>query len=140
MDTLHQNQSGQRKANLFTGLLLFIISILLFVTTTLFGFIYGLFYTLFTGSLKRIGGFFLEMAIAIDQLGNVIMQHLLNALWVKGDGYKFGNRDETISSALGKNKVQNTLTTFGRITVNILDKIDKNHVLDAIDYYVEPKN
>ncbi len=135
-----QHQSTERKANFFIGILLFIISIVLFVTTTPFGFIYAFFYRLFTGFLKGLGGYFLEMAISIDQLGNVIMQHLLNTLWIKRNGYKFGNRDETISSVLGKNKVQDTLTGFGRLIARILDTIDKNHVLDSIDYYVEPKN
>jgi len=74
----------------------------------------------------------------VDQLGNVIMQHLLNLLLVKKGGYKFGNRDETISSALGKNKQKNMLTGFGKSIDKILDIIDANHSLNSIDYYIEP--
>ncbi len=140
MTTKNKGQSDERKANLFVGLLLFVISIILLIITTPFGFIYGLVHSLFKNLFKGLGGFLLEIAISIDQLGNVIMQHLLNVLWLKKDGYKFGNRDETISSVLGKNKVRNTLSGFGKSIVYVLNKIDKNHVLDSIDYFVEPKN
>ncbi|GAA4275044.1 hypothetical protein U6A24_16895 [Aquimarina gracilis] len=140
MDTAHEDSQTQRKANIFTGLLLFLISIILFITTTPIGFIYGFFHRIFTGFLKGLGGYFLEIAVSIDQLGNVIMQHLLNLLWIKKDGYTFGNRDETISSVLGKNQVDGTLSGFGKLIVKILDAIDPNHVLDSIDYNIESKN
>ncbi|MBQ4822129.1 hypothetical protein [Aquimarina sp. MMG016] len=140
MNTPSNNQQTQRKVNIFVGLLLFLISIILFIITIPIGFVYGFFYRLFTGFLKGLGGYFLEIAVSIDQLGNVIMQHILNLLWIKKEGYKFGNRDETISSVLGKNKVQNTLSGFGKLIVSILDAIDPNHVFDSIDYFVESKN
>ncbi len=134
------NQSSERKAKPFIGILLFIISIILFITTTPFGLVYGMGYSIYKRFLKGLGNFYLEIAISIDQLGNVIMQHILNALWLKKGGYKFGNKDETISSVLGKNELQNTLTKFGKFVVYILDKIDEGHVFNSIDYYVEQKN
>ena len=66
------------------------------------------------------------------------MQHLLNLLWIKKGGYRFGNRDETISSALGRNKVLGTLSGFGKFMDQILDFLDPNHTLDSIDYFIEP--
>ena len=66
------------------------------------------------------------------------MQHLLNLLWIKKGGYKFGNRDETISSALGRNKQLETLSSFGKAIDKIMDRIKLNHSLDSIDYYIEP--
>jgi ADP-ribose pyrophosphatase YjhB (NUDIX family) len=66
------------------------------------------------------------------------MQHLLNLLWIKKGGYLFGNRDETISSALGRNKKLGMLTIFGKGIDAFLDAIDPNHSLNSIDYYVEP--
>ncbi len=140
MNTTDTDQQTQRKANIFIGLLLFLVSIVLFIITTPIGFLYGFFYRLFTGFLKGLGGYFLEMAVSIDQLGNVIMQHILNLLWIKKGGYTFGNRDETISSVLGKNKVQNTLSGFGKLIVSILDAIDPNHVLDSIEYFEGSRN
>ena len=85
-----------------------------------------------------MGGYLLKIAISVDQLGNVMMQHLLNSLWVKKGRYNFGNRDETISSALGRNKKLGTLTGFGIYIDKLLDAIDPNHSLNSIDYYIEP--
>jgi hypothetical protein len=127
-----------KKASPFIGLLLFFISIFLLLITGPIGFFYGLLHTLFTKGIKGLGDYLLQIAISIDQLGNVMMQHLLNVLWIKKDGYRFGNRDETISSALGRNKNLGTLTLLGRGVDRILDVIDTNHSLNSIDYYVEP--
>tara|TARA_R110000868_G_scaffold21640_10_gene89821 strand:+ start:21340 stop:22155 length:816 start_codon:yes stop_codon:yes gene_type:complete len=133
-----QTYQPDRKANPLIGVLLFFVSIILLVITAPLGFIYGLFHSFFTKKITGIGEYFLKVAISIDQLGNVLMQHFLNVLWIKTGGYKFGNRDETISSALGRNKQLKTLTGFGLFIDTILDKIDPNHSLNSIDYYVEP--
>lgn len=133
-----KEQQSDKKANPLIGALLFVISVVLFLITAPIGFVYGLFFKLFTKGFKGIGEYLLKIAIAIDQSGNVIMQHLLNTLWVQSDGYKFGNRDETISSALGRNKQLQTLSVFGKVMDLILDKIDPDHSLNSIDYYIEP--
>ncbi len=132
------SSSARKKVNPLLGLLLFAISIVLLAITGPLGFIYGIFHQLFTKGLNGLGDFLLKIAISIDQLGNVLMQHLFNTLWITKEGYKFGNRDETISSAIGKNKQLNTLTTFGKIIDKILDFIEQNHSLDSIDYYIHP--
>ena len=133
-----QAHQGGKKANPIIGVLLFFISILLLVITGPLGFVYGLFHSLFTRGFSGLSGYTLKIAISIDQLGNVIMQHLLNLLWITERGYKFGNRDETISSALGRNKLMGTLSPFGKGIDKMLDLIDPNHSLNSIDYYVEP--
>ncbi len=120
------------------GVLLFFISVLLLLITGPLGLIYGFFYTLLKGGLKGLGEYLLKIAVSIDQLGNVLMQHLLNLLWIQKGGYLFGNRDETISSALGRNKKLGMLTVFGNGIDRFLDAIDPNHSLNSIDYYVEP--
>jgi ADP-ribose pyrophosphatase YjhB (NUDIX family) len=128
------------KTHPLIGLLLFLISILLLAITGPLGFIYGILHSLFTRGVKGLGEYLLQIAISIDQLGNVLMQHLLNLLWIKpGGGYAFGNRDETISSALGRNKRNATLSVFGRWMDALLDRIDPNHTLNSIDYYIEPR-
>ena len=48
-------------------------------------------------------------------------------------GYEFGKRKETISSVLGKNQRDKTLTFTGKAIAFILDKIDKNHCQKSID-------
>ncbi|MEM9362022.1 MAG: hypothetical protein AAGA43_05270 [Bacteroidota bacterium] len=134
----HEDCSNDKEVNPLIGVLLFLISIVLIVFTGPLGLVYGFFRQLFTAGLKGIGEFALELAISIDQLGNVLMQHLFNTLWITKEGYKFGNRDETISSALGKNKQLDTLTGFGKAIDKILDLIDPNHSLNSIDYHIEP--
>ena len=120
------------------SILLFFIAIILLTITSSIGFLYGIIHTLLNKKLADLGVYFLEMAKSIDQLGNVIMQHLLNAIWIKKEGYKFGNRDETISSVLGKNLKTNTLTYSGKIINKVLDFIDRNHSLNSIDYHIQP--
>ena len=127
-----------KKTNPLIGLLLFLISLILLFTTGILGFVFGFFQQLFTKGLRGVGEYTLKIAISIDQLGNVVLQHLLNLLWIKKEGYKFGNRDETISSVLGKNKQLNMLTGFGKGIDKALDFIDPNHSLNSIDYFIEP--
>ncbi len=129
-----------KKVNPFIGLLLFLISVVLFMFTVPFGFLYGVLHSLITKGFKGVGEFFLKIAISIDQLGNVLMQHLLNVLWIQKGGYKFGNRDETISSALGRNHQLGSLNAFGKMIDSILDRFDPNHSLNSIDYYIEPSD
>ncbi|CAM4252459.1 NUDIX domain-containing protein [Zobellia roscoffensis] len=133
-----QTYRPDKPVNPFIGALLFLIAIILLAITGLLGFVYGIFHSLFTRGIKGIGEYLLKIAISVDQLGNVIMQHLMNVLWTNKNGYKFGNRDETISSALGRNKKLGTLTAAGRLMDKILDIIDPDHSLNSIDYYVEP--
>lgn len=127
-----------KKANPLLGILLFLISIVLLVITGPIGFVYGLFHSVITKGFRGLGEYLLKIAISIDQLGNVLMRHLLNVLWINKQGYKFGNRDETISSALGRNNKLGTLNGFGKAIDNFLDFIDPNHSLNSIDYYIEP--
>ncbi|MCM4151485.1 NUDIX domain-containing protein [Arenibacter sp. N53] len=129
-----------KKVNPLIGILLFFISIFLLLFTFPLGFIYGLFHGLFKKGIVGLSEYLLKIAISIDQLGNVGMQHFLNLVWIKKGGYKFGNRDETISSALGRNHKLGTLTKFGTAIDQILDFIDKNHSLNSIDYYIEPSS
>jgi hypothetical protein len=107
------------------GFLLFIIATVLWLPLTLINFAFvGVKY----GLSNR---YFRETALDIDRFGNRNFRTLFNAALQK-NGYQFGNVNETISSALGKNQLQNTLTKAGRGLVWILDKIEPNHCLNAI--------
>lgn len=86
--------TADKKVNPFIEVLLFLISIVLLAVTGPIGFIYWFFLSLFTKGLKGIGMYLLKIAISIDKLGNVMMQHLLDALWVKKGRHNFGNRKE----------------------------------------------
>lgn len=74
-----------------------------------------------------------SLALSKDQYGNVLGQYIFNIIFIKKEGYKFGNIDETISSVIGKNKVKDTLTLLGVLLDNLFEIFDKNHSIDSID-------
>jgi len=119
--------------------LLFGIAFVLLVTTTPIGFVYALLRQLFVGKIKTLQIYFIEVALALDNAGNVIMQHLLNdTLLIKNTNtYQFGNKKETISSVIGKNHLTNTLSPLGKALNSFLNFIDKNHSLNSIIYDVK---
>ena len=77
--------------------------------------------------------YWMDIAISLDQLGNVTCQHLFNLTLITRMGYKFGKPDETISSVLGKNKRKGTLSGIGGILDFILNKFDYNHSINSIE-------
>lgn len=119
--------------------LLFCIAFVLLITTAPIGFMYTLLTQLLKTNLKKLSIFFLDMAIAIDNTGNVLMQFLLNDLLLikNKDSYYFGNKKETISSVIGKNSLTHTLSPIGRALNSLLNWIDKNHSLNSIIYDVK---
>jgi hypothetical protein len=85
--------------------------------------------------VKNKKGYFKQTALNLDKFGNREFRAFLNFSMQK-NGYQFGNPNETISSALGKNERDNTLTKCGRILVKILDLIDNNHCKKSISLTV----
>jgi hypothetical protein len=114
------------------GLFLNIIAGILLWLLRRIGWIYGALTT------KDFNKYNRDIALAKDQLGNVILAPLLNKLLITKEGYKFGKRKETISSVIGKNYLINTLTNHGKFWYNFLEKTDKkpNHCIRAIDMNV----
>ena len=124
--------------SLLMNFLLFCIAIVLLIFTTPIGFFYALLRQSFFGKLKTLSVYFLEVAISIDNTGNVMMQHLLNdfLLIKQKDTYYFGNKKETISSVIGKNSLTNTLSALGKALNAFLNWIDKDHSFNSIIYDV----
>ena len=124
--------------SLLKSFLLFCIAIVLLIFTTLIGFFYALLRQLFFGKLKSLSVYFLEVAISIDNTGNVMMQYLLNDLLLikRQETYYFGNKKETISSVIGKNSLTNTLSALGKALNAFLNWIDKDHSFNSIIYDV----
>lgn len=116
--------------------LLFIIAFVLLVTTSPIGFLYALIRQTFFSKTKPLRIFLVEVALALDVAGNVMMQHLLNdILLVKNPNtYYFGNSKETISSVIGKNSLTQTLSFLGIGLNAFLNLLDKNHSLNSIIY------
>jgi len=124
--------------SLLKSFILFFIAIVLLITTAPIGFFYALLRQLFFGKLKTLSEFFLEVAISVDNTGNVMMQHLLNDLLLikRPTTYYFGNKKETISSVIGKNSLTNTLSPLGKALNAFLNWIDKDHSFNSIMYDV----
>lgn len=108
-------------------MILFLIAYILLLPLTVINY----FVVLFT-SKDHAKGYFKSTAINMDKFGNREFRTLWNKTLRKENGYKFGNYKETISSALGKNQRDGTLSTTGKILVWILDKIDRNHSIKSI--------
>lgn len=98
-------------------------------------FIVNFFAVIYKYGFKRsvIIDFFKQTAIDLDRYGNHNYRTLFNITLIKSNGYKFGNVNETISSVLGKNKRNNTLSKIGIIICTILDFLDKNHCIKSIN-------
>ena len=84
-----------------------------------------------------------QIAISIDQLGNVVCRDLFNLVLIDKRWYerwyRFWHEDETISSVLGRNKRANTLTKSGKILADILDFFDDNHCIKSIEDFKSKK-
>ena len=78
-------------------------------------------------------GYFRSTALSIDIWANREFRTLWNDKLRIDSGYEFGKENETISSALGKNQRDNTLTNCGKILVAILDFFDENHCENSIN-------
>jgi len=82
--------------------------------------------------MRSASVYFWQIAIAIDELGNTLCQDLFNNTMRAEGGHKFGNSDETVSYVLGKLKKEDKLLPVGKALAWILNKIDENHVEDAV--------
>jgi hypothetical protein len=105
------------------GVLLFAIAYVLFLPLTVINYWF----------VKNKKGYFKSSAISLDRFGNREFRTLFNKVLILENGYQFGDIGETISSVLGKNERDTTLTKSGKILVYILDKIDKGHAFKSIN-------
>lgn len=84
---------------------------------------------------KRLSGYYRNFAVSVDRFGNYQYRSLFNRLLRTKHGYEFGDFRETISSALGKNERDGTLTKTGKLLVKILNKIDPEHCRKSINNF-----
>lgn len=118
------------------ALIALIMAFVLYPVGLIITFIINLYKRKWKFSFKRLDDQFLAIATSIDASGNVVCKDLFNMCLIKKGGYEFGNRKETISSALGKNQRDVNLTLAGKAVAFILDKIDTDHCLKSIDLEV----
>ena len=77
-------------------------------------------------------GYFRSTALSLDVWANFEFRSLWNDKLRIDGGYEFGREGETISSALGKNERDKTLSKKGKLLVKILDFFDENHCKNSI--------
>ena len=92
---------------------------------------------------KKIAEYDRQEAMALDGFANRNYRTFWDSYLIKESGYKFGVEGEMISSALGKNEVDKTLSEkgkgklsswfYGVRLVKILNKLDPEHCKNAID-------
>lgn len=112
------------------GILFFILSSFLQLALTPILLLYSFFKY---GSFKEMDDHYKQIAISKDQLGNVIGKYFWNNFFTKGQSYSYGNPDETISSATGKNKQKGTLSKTGILFDRFLSLFQKNHSIRSIE-------
>jgi len=88
---------------------------------------------IFTGNKRMLSVWFYRTAREIDIFANVNGAEFFSAIFIRDGGYKFGNPKETISSVLGKNQRDKTLSIAGTMLRWVLDQIDENHCLNSIN-------
>jgi len=116
------------------NLLLFIIAFLLVAIFTPFGIVFTIIKSILYFNSGILKSYFFRLAISLDQFGNVVMTGFFNLVMIsKESKFKFGNPDETISSVLGKNKLNNSLIWFGKLLDKILNKLEENHSIKSIE-------
>lgn len=116
--------------NPYLTFLLFLVAICVFILLAPLGVIYVLLF-----KRKQLHSYWWDSAITTNQAGNVINGPLFNLLLItRNSVHKFGNPDEMVSSVLGKNKREKTLTWTGMFFAWVLNRIDKNHVERAIEH------
>lgn len=120
-------------------MILYIVALILaFILTPIgiiFTFIKSFYKKSFKNAVKNLNLQFRTIAISIDQYGNVVCKDLFNfTLITKESKYLFGHEDNTISKIIGYNKLDNTLSKTGILVENILNFLDNNHSLKAIEY------
>lgn len=105
------------------GFGLMVLAWLLFLPLTIWNYWY----------VENKSGYFFSSALNLDIYANREFRTLWNKRLITADSkHKFGKVGESISSVLGKNERDGTLTKEGKKLVSLLNRIDKNHSFKSI--------
>ena len=121
----------KRLLNLLQWLLLFVIATVILIVFCPIAFIIGVISKFWRKTLGVGLDDFTEnlsnVTYTLDLLGNVTLFDWLWFIWKKREGYKFGQRGETISYVLWKNVKQKTITKTGNYLYNLINFFDNGH-------------
>lgn len=116
------------------NLILVVLAKLLFTLISPFSFVYTIFIKE-PFNWQRLFGYWRNSAVSWDRYGNYQYRSFWNATLITKKGYEFGDFRETISSVLGKNERDGTLSKLGIILTKILNKLDKDHCKNSINNF-----
>jgi hypothetical protein len=114
-------------------IIILVVSLIMLIIILPIVCVYMVLKRLINGNGKMIKVWSWKVSRAIDVFANIHGSEIFNDLLIKKGGYKFGNPQETISSVLGKNQVEETLTILGNIIRAILDIIEYGHCILSIN-------
>ena len=122
---------------LIINLIIFFVAIILLLTIGIYGLMYTLIESLFKyknrSYINYWADLFYSINVGIDKIGNVLLAAFLNKYAIKDLKFPFGNVNYTISYVLAINYLNlNNLKPFGKWLVNVLEKIDKNHMQKSL--------
>ena len=126
------------------NILLIIITVCLFPFLFIWGLI-EMIINLFIGkhffkALANFSNIFMIIGYVADIFINYVMQVPLNRLLITPEGYKFGIVPDTMSYALGKNEINKTTLKKGDLLIKILNALDKEHCIKAVQSREVDKN
>jgi len=124
------------------GIILYLVAVLLFLPLTCLNIIVVVWKNArISGFFKTLNSYFFTGAIGLDIFANYEFRTLWNTILRKRNGYQFGIKGETISSALGKNQKDKKLSIIGWMLVYVLWAIDYKywkkggHCANSIIYF-----
>lgn len=113
--------------------ILFLTAFLLIIAFSPIGFTSAILRSLITWDFAYLKRYYYNVTGSLDQLGNVIMAPLFNLILIDPKSpCKFGDKDETISSVLGRNQLNGSLRYLGKRLVALLDWLEKDHSIKSI--------
>lgn len=136
MRKIRRKRLKNKYLDLLLCLFLFLIANVLFIVLSIPGFIYELAVRLKNRDVSGLADYFYNAAASTDQSGNAYNVSLFNHTMIqyKNDkAHRFGQRDEVISSVLGKNYRTKTQTKFGFFVDRVLHLLDPYHTVRSIE-------
>lgn len=122
---------------LLIAFLLWVVSIILKWVVTIIGLIfmpaYYLLALIFGWSRPVLWEWFYNMALSNDQHAACVNATTLQVFTTKRGAFYFGDPDDTASYVYGRNYYRQKNNALGRGIVWILNKVDKDHVIKAVN-------
>lgn len=121
----------------FVNLSLLLIAVILFTVVCSIAFIYSIITRAFKPG--ELAAYFYHCALTLNKAGATFSKHLFNDWFVKPDGHRFGDINESASHVFGKNKEAGSLYWAGYFLAYIINAVaagfykDVDHIEKAAD-------